>query len=63
MEKRERPFDKPIRCEECRGTGYAEPAPGFTFGNDCPVCRGDGWLSEPAQPAVYKDEEVKRWKN
>lgn len=32
------------RCCECRGTGYAEAAPGFSFGNDCPVCKGEGWL-------------------
>jgi DnaJ-class molecular chaperone len=37
------PFRK-MRCRECRGTGYAEPAPCFTFGNDCPVCHGSGWL-------------------
>ena len=48
----EKPVGKPIGCEECRGTGYAEPAPGFTFGNDCPVCRGKGWLSEPARIAM-----------
>ena len=35
------------RCKECNGTGYAEPAPGFTFGNDCLVCKGDGWLNIP----------------
>jgi RecJ-like exonuclease len=40
-----------VRCMECRGTGYAEPAPGFTFGNDCPVCRGDGWLGELGEQA------------
>jgi DnaJ-class molecular chaperone len=34
-----------MRCIECRGTGYAEPAAGFTFGNNCPVCKGEGWLT------------------
>lgn len=37
------------RCLECNGTGYAEqPVPTFTFGNDCPVCRGNGWLNIPS---------------
>ena len=47
------PFHK-TRCRECRGTGYAEPAPCFTFGNDCPVCHGSGWLL-PSQEPTHSD--------
>lgn len=44
----ENPQTDRVRCEECRGTGYAEPALSFTFRNDCPVCSGEGWLSPTA---------------
>ncbi len=48
------------RCKECNGTGYAEPAPGFTFGNDCLVCKGDGWLNIPKPLTTAQRQELWR---
>ncbi len=43
-------------CIECRGTGYAGAPPGFTFGPDCPVCKGNGWVILPKSlPQTVED--------